>query len=96
MYRGAYLRLLCPTFLERKASPLNKPVHLRIGTDELRYQVKVLATGVSAGNIETIMSDSVDCSVVSVSRAPNATLIFKTAIIIWLLLICVNAWSSLS
>ena len=33
----------------------------------------VLATGVSAGAIETILSASVDCAVVSVSRAPNAT-----------------------
>ena len=73
MYRGASLRLLCPTILECEDSPLNKPVHLRFGTDELRYQAMVLATGVSAGAIETILYASVDCAVVSVSRASNAS-----------------------
>ena len=43
------------------------------GGDPLRYQVRLLATGVSAGAIEALLSASVDCSIVSVSRAPLAS-----------------------
>ena len=67
------MRLLCPTVLECEDLPLNKTIILRFDTDALRYQMKVLARGVSAGAIETILPASVDYAVVPVSRAPNST-----------------------
>ena len=72
-YRGSRLRLQCPTILEREDSPLHVSDNYAFGGDPLRYQVRVLATGVSAGAIEALLSASVDCSIVSVARAPLAS-----------------------
>ena len=54
-------------------NPWHVPDSNTFGGDPLRYQVRVLDTGVSAGAIKALLSASVECSIVSVSRAPLAS-----------------------
>ena len=61
---------LYPT-VERDDSPLNVYTSLPYEGYQLRHQVKVLATEVSAGTIETIPFASVDCPIVTVTRDAN-------------------------